>query len=455
MRPAVLSIYLPALLSAGSLVPTPAAQAISAAPPRPTGRAVPVVADTMTTKFVAAGIPVILRRVASNEVVTANVYLLGGVRQTTAETEGIEPFLLDVSERGTTHASRDALRQAIARLGTQIGVEPDVDWTAFRVQATVRTFDPTWAVMADRLMFPAIDSGGVEFVRQQYLSGVRQRRDSPDALVSELADSMAYQGTPYDRSISGTAQSIAGFTRAMLRRYATTQIVRSRILVVVVGNVTRAQVTHLVVSTIGRLPLGTYHWTIPPAPGPGTPELAEAQRSLPTNYILGYYHGPAANSPDYHALRVATAALEGELFGVIRSERHLSYAVEAPFVDHALTAGGFYVTTEFPDTTLALMRTEVKRLQTEDVNPRALDRLVQLFITQYFLDNETNADQANFLVRAQLYRGDYREADRFVDELRAVSPADVQRVARTYMRGVAFAYVGDTTKLSPAVVAGW
>ena len=86
-------------------------------------------------------------------------------------------------------------------------------------------------------------------------------------------------------------------------------------------------------------------------------------------------------------------------------------------------------------------------------DPSALERLVQQFITEYFLDNETDADQANFLARAELYRGDYREADRFVDELRRVTPQDIQRVARTYMKNIAFAYVGDTAKVSASAIA--
>ena len=37
--------------------------------------------------------------------------------------------------------------------------------------------------------------------------------------------------------------------------------------------------------------------------------------------------------------------------------------------------------------------------------------LVQQFITEYFLDNETSGAQADFLARAELYRGDYRAGD--------------------------------------------
>ena len=68
-----------------------------------------------------------------------------------------------------------------------------------------------------------------------------------------------------------------------------------------------------------------------------------------------------------------------------------------------------------------------------------LKRLEQQFITEYYLKNETNEDQANVLARAELYEGDYRAADQFMARLRRVTPADVQRVARKYLTGFRFA----------------
>jgi hypothetical protein len=42
-----------------------------------------------------------------------------------------------------------------------------------------------------------------------------------------------------------------------------------------------------------------------------------------------------------------------------------------------------------------------------------------------------------------------------VDELRDVSPEDVQRVARQYMRDIRFAYVGDSARLSARALRGF
>ena len=108
--------------------------------------------------------------------------------------------------------------------------------------------------------------------------------------------------------------------------------------------------------------------------------------------------------------------------------------------------------TRVPRTTLRIMREELSNLQEGWITPRGLEQLTQHFITEYFLDNETNPDQANFLARAQLYRGDWRRATRFADELRAVTPGDVRRVARQYLHGLRLAYIGDPGKLDQGIV---
>ena len=411
--------------------------------------------DSLTTSYEVGGVRVIHRLTPANDVVAANVYLLGGVRQITDDNAGIEPLLLEASDRGTREYAGDRVRTVLSRLGSTVVVDPETDWTTFGLRATREGFDSTWSVMASRLMHPTLDSGQVKLVREQLLAAVRQRGDNPDALVSFMADSFAFSGHPYARTTLGTERSLSRLTVAALRRYHDEQIVKSRMLVVVVGNVARSQVERAITRTLAKLPAGSYHWTLPDAVPTHHAGFAIESRPLPTNYILGYYLGPPAGSKDYQALRVAAAVLSGQLFAEIRSRRNLTYAVDAPFVERAIASGGLYVTTVSPDTTLALMRQQVTALQQGTIDREALERLVQQFITEYFLNNETNAEQANFLARAQLYRGDFRAADSFVDELREVSPEDVQRVARQYMKDVRFAYVGDSLRLSPRALKGF
>jgi zinc protease len=432
-----------------SIVLLPLAAALLAPSPATSQTALPVTvaADSMTSSYDASGIRVIHRIAPRTDIVVANLYMLGGVRQVTPETAGIEPFLLEASERGTRTHGKDRLRRAMARLGTSIVVDAQSDWTSLGMRATKETFDSTWAIFAGRIGAPTLDPAEVDIVRAQFMAAVRQRRDSPDAYAEFLVDSFAFNGHPYAIATSGTERSIAGMTAPLLREYVTNHMVKSRMLLVVVGDVSRASVERLVSATLGKLPAGAYKWTLPDTLPRARSSVSVSARMLPTNYILGRFPGPPAGTRDYQALRLACAVLSGQLFGEIRSRRNLTYAVEAPFTERAVASGGLYVTTVQPDITIEVMRQQMATLREGYIDPEALTRLVQQFITQYYLDNESNAEQADLLARAYLYSGDFRAADRFVDELRAVTPEDIRRAAQRYMRNVQWVFLGDARRV--------
>ncbi len=410
--------------------------------------------DDTTAAFDVEGIRVILRK-TDNNIVAANLYLLGGARQLTQQNAGIELMLLDASERGTRSYPKEALRRKMSRLGTDIVIDAEKDWTMFGIRSTTEVFDSTWAIFADRLMHPALQPAEVDIVRGQFLSAISQRRDDPDALARYLADSLAFAGHPYAVPVGGTQGSISQLTASALRDYQRGQMVKSRMLLVVVGDVERSKLESLIRGSLAQLPAGSYRWTLPdPAPRGSTMVVFE-QRPLPTNYVMGYYGGPLANERDLQALRIATAVLTGRMFADIRTRRNLTYDVHAPFVENAAARGGLYVTTVSPAVTVGLMREHVTELQRELIDGDGLKRLSAQFVTEYLLDNETNAAQADFLARAELFRGDYRVAERFVDELREVTPQEVRAVAQKYMKGMRFAYVGDSTKVDRRLLLGF
>lgn len=418
------------------------------APAARAGVAADVTADTGTTRFDVDGVRVIYRHTNTNLFVS-NLYLLGGVSLATPATAGLETMLLEVTERGTRKYPGDALRRAMARTGSEIGVNAHEDFTVYGLRTTTDRVDSTWSIYTDRLLQPTLDAAEFAFVRENRAAAVSQREDSPDALLEYLADSVAFAGNPYALSPVGTARSLNAITLEQLKSFHRERMVKSRMLLVVVGGIPREKLERLVRQSLATLPAGSYQWKVP--------ALMEARagsnvhivsRRVPTNYILGWWSGPPAGDPDVPALRVASAILSGRLFAEVRSRRNLTYAVEARFRDRALTSGGLYVTTTQPDTTLAIMRAELRNLQTVTIRTDYLQPLVQQFITEYFLDNETSGAQADFLARAELYRGDFRAGDRFVAELRAVTGEDVRRVAERWMKEIRFTYIGNPSQVN-------
>src|SRR3954452_22416374 len=111
-----------------------AASPAPGAAPQPMQQAT-VAADTTTSQFEVNGLKVILRRNTATDVVAANLYFLGGSRQLTPQTQGIEALLFAASERGSRKFPGPRLRQEIARVGSVINISLNEDWTTYSLHA--------------------------------------------------------------------------------------------------------------------------------------------------------------------------------------------------------------------------------------------------------------------------------------------------------------------------------
>ena len=200
------------------------------------------------------------------------------------------------------------------------------------------------------------------------------------------------------------------------------------------------------------MPHGNYTWSPPHAAAEARHARSSfAKRSCRRTICSATTPVPTARDPDYQALRIATAVLSGRFFTEIRSRRNLSYEVEAPFVERAISNGGVYVTTDGSERD-ARVDARARSIGCSASSSIRTDSSASFSNSSrtIFLKNETNGDQATFLARAQIYQGDYRAANRFVDDLRRVRPEDVRRVARQYMHDFRFVYLGKSDALSRA-----
>ncbi len=402
--------------------------------------------DTGTVEFEVGGLRVIHRHLQANDLVAANLYLLGGSRQIDAGSAGIEPMLLAASEYGTLEYPAREARLAFARTGSRIALFATPDWTVFGFRGLRTDFDSTWAVFADRIMNPELDSAAVEVVRARMIVNARGRSTHPDAAVRLLADSAAFAGHPYANDPDGTEASLERITVADLKEYLRSQMLTSRMLLVVVGNVPREQVEAAVSRTLAHLPRGEYVWSLP-VPWPAARATVTGRpRQLPTNYIVGYFAGPRSDSRDYLAFRIGTLIVGGFAGSVIR-EQGLSYAAHPLLLDRGAAGGGFYVTTVRPDSAIKLFNSAIEDARDGRLPRAVLRRYFDGFMTSYYAENESSAGQADFLARFELLRGGWRHSARHMDELQAVRWGDIGPAIRRYIRNIQYVYIGDINRV--------
>ena len=400
------------------------------------------------SKFQVSGIPVILKPVTANDVIAVRLYIRGGSSNLTPANAGIESFMLEAATHGTANYTKDAFNERLTETGTSISSDAGFDYSLMALQAVRQHWNDAWDLFTEAALKPAFPANEVELVRAQLVDNLKRIPDDPDTYLSYLADSSLYAGHTYAVLPGGTPASITALSRDALASWHKQRLTRENLLLVVVGNVSRADLTRKIESTFGKLPATGGSALHPSRLAAVTPDVMVVKRELPTNYITGYFAAPPPSDPDYAALRVATDILSERLFEEVRTKRNLTYSVGAGLSNRAANRGSLYVTAVEPDTTLKVIFSEVRRLQREPLPQSTLSENVNTFLTEFWMDQQTNMGQARQLGFFELLGGGYQNLDRFVDAVRRVTPADVERVATRYMQHARFAVIGDPAKIN-------
>jgi zinc protease len=403
-------------------------------------------------EFSVNGLKVILKTNPANDIVSVQLYLRGGVTNLIESTQGIEPLLFGAMAKGSKKYPKEALNKILDRTGGAINNYSTRDFSVLSLRFLKRNLDELWDVCADVVMNPALQSEDVELVRKNMLVGIRQRMDNPDGQLNELADEVFYKGHPYHLDASGVESSVSAITIDQMRKHLDENLKTSKLLLVVVGNVTRADLMKKVEATFGRLPVGDYKPTALPPARHNIASLKVVEKQLPTNYIEGIFSAPNQSDPDFYAMRVTMDILQWRLFEEVRTKRNLSYAPAAGYDNLMSNRGFIYVTTVKPDTTIKVMLGELKKLQSVPVTAKDLKNRIALFLTNYYLRNETNASLGSFLASYELCGLGWHVGDKFIENIKKVTADDVKRVANKYFHNLQFVVIGNPKLIDEKVL---
>ncbi len=407
-----------------------------------------------TSAFKIGDLRVLHKRTTANSVVQARLYVYGGAANLTEETSGIEELALQVAvSGGTTETTKDDFNARLDATGAAIFSFTDRDYSGYGLKTLTDHFDQNWELFTQAVLKPAMPDDEVSVRRAKQLASIASLLDSPDTHLTYSAGQHMFANHAYQQLHIGTKANVESFTRDELLAYQRAMLVPANLLVVVVGNVDTAALVEKVRKSFGRLaskraaPIDLPEFT-------SEPGAVFAAKPLPTNYILGMFEGPAPGSPDYAPMLVATDYLRERLFEEVRTKRNLTYAVSSGLADQRVNYGYLYVTAVKPDETLPVIFAEVKKLRDAPIPAESLKQTVSVFITEHYMGLQTNASQASALAQAELTGGDWHLADQMLGQIRAVGPADVQRVAQRYLKDYRFAVVGPGSDLPQALFAG-
>ena len=409
---------------------------------------------SLVTEFEINGLKVLVKRREGSQTVAAGLFIRGGVENISASNAGVEAFMLNVASEASANFPRDRMRKETARMGTVIGESVNYDYSALSMTATRSNFDRSWEIFTDVALRPSFTKEDVALVQSRILAGLQDDTDTPDSYLQRLQERVAYVGHPYLNRPEGTAENIRRLTAEDLRAYHQRIMQTSRLLLVIVGDLDATHLKNRINASFGKLPRGDYKAELPPPLSFPSSTVDVTSRELPTNYIQGLFTAPPITSPDIYPMRVASSLLRDRVFEEVRVKRNLSYAPDAFLRNQSANIGGLYVTAVDANQAVRVMLNEIARLQREPIGRDDINAVIAQFLTSYYIGQETNAAQAAELAQYELIGGGWRNSLTFLEKLRAVTPADVQRVAQKYMRNIRFVVLGNPQQIDKNVFIG-
>jgi zinc protease len=296
---------------------------------------------------------------------------------------------------------------------------------------------------ADRMRNLAFDPKIVDSERGVVYSERRTSIDNSNpGLLYEQLRAGAFIAHPYQWPVVGWPSDIESWTMDDLKAHYKMGYAPNNCVMVVVGAVTEAKIMELAKKYMEPIP------SQPPPPPVRTkePEQKGERRvtirkpaQLASQMVA--FHAPDAKDPDMTVLEVIdallTAGQSSRLYSRLVDKDQIALNVGAQ-TERSLDPGifMFQVTPRAgvdPAKTEAALFEEIAKLRNDAVPAAELQKAKNQLLKEHYSQLKTIAGRANLLGTFEVFRGDYKKLFTVGQEIEAVTPADVQRVAQKYL----------------------
>ncbi|WP_141731252.1 M16 family metallopeptidase [Oligoflexus tunisiensis] len=381
-------------------------------------------------------IPVVYRHIKGTEIVQIATALAFGESHLPAEKQTTLGVLFELMKRGTKTWPKDRLYELMEKYATSINCGVSIETSACSMATLEENLPELLPVYASVLKEPALDPAEGQLILQQVEASLKSMTQNPEAYVNEVVNGAFYGGQhPYWVPNAKELEYLKKLQLKDLPALHTDVMKKSRKVIVVVAGMPKDKLQKLLTQHLGTLTQGTSELKAPTTPKFNPKRIfALADRDIPTAYVRAKFSLPSYTSPDDAAVNLLIRILSEELESEVRTKRSLSYAVYAQQVSLAMGIGVIHASTSRPRETLEAIAPVVKKLRDKKLSKEDLERHKTVFATGYFLTLEEHSSLASSLAASYLYNGNVERLYQMPRELEKVTPEDIQRVARQYLK---------------------
>ncbi len=398
------------------------------------------------------GLRVVTDTMAHVETVALGMWVSAGARHEPAPRNGLAHLLEHMAFKGTKRRTARGIAEEIENVGGSINAYTGRELTAYH--ATVLKDDVPLAVdlIADILLDSTFVEEELQRERGVILQEIGQANDTPDDVIFDRFQAIAFPEQPLGRPVLGTEETVNAIARDDLFDWLRRRYVAERMVLSAAGAIEHDRFVELAARAFGRLPrtAGEVPTSAPVFAGGDRRDIDDLEQA---HLVIG---GEAFGylDPDHHALAVFSTLFGGgmssRLFQRIREDKGLVYSIycfNAAYRDGGLF--GIYAGTagdSLPE--LVPMVCEEFRKVADDVEEAEIARARAQLKAGTLMALESSHSRCEQAARHLMIHGRLIPYTETVARIEAVDAAAVRRVAQRLLASTpAVCALGPIAKL--------
>jgi zinc protease len=392
--------------------------------------------ELMTTHTLSNGLRVVLVEDHWHPLMALEVCYGVGSRHDPPGKQGLAHLLEHLTYQSRGFPDEEKAQKASGRAGATT----NHDTTCYSSRLLSAEIEKAFTAEAERMAALNVSAGNLEHEKAIVIKERRQlvEGDTWRNLLEEV-DSAAFRLHPYRFPTSGWPETLAQISLDDVRAHFAAHYSPANAVLVAVGDFRNEELLTLIETTFGKIPARAL-----PAASPHVEPAQEGERRLllaplAAPRIVAAYHVPAFGSQESAALEVVSALLSGEdqtRLPAMLYPHQLAEDVDIEYSPLNRDPGLFYIEISLgPRADFRLTGEAVDdvlwHVREDGLQPGELEQAKKRLLLDFYVDHSIRTQAARLAQYGILSA--LAQAQRYPDDIRAVTAADVQRVVKAYL----------------------
>jgi predicted Zn-dependent peptidase len=345
--------------------------------------------------------------------------------------------------KGTEHRRAFHISSRLENLGGELNAFTTKEDTTIHATTLRADFPKAAELIADIVFHSTFPAHEIEREKQVIIDEINSYRDIPQEMIYDDFEALMFAGSPLERNILGTRQSVGRQSGTSIRRFMERAYTPDQMVFSAIGSFSEKSFARCVERFFGDIPATTrcFDRVAPPAyepferissknghhqahciTGNRAYDLRD-ERRVALSLVINVLGGPSSNS---------------RLNMVLRERNGLSYNIEAgysPFTDTGFAGVYFSCEKENIERCRRLVGEEIDRLTQMPLTPRQLSMAKKQFIGQYLVSMEGNEGYMLGVAKSLLVYNEVDSLKTICDKVDAMTADELMSASRDVFTG--------------------